>query len=137
MTTITLNLSPQLEHQLWIEAAKQGMEPDIYILNTLQEHLQSSPSISQPTEADLLQQINIGFSAKIWERYHTLIGKRHAETLTTEEYDQLIQLSNRLENLNVTRIQALIQLATLRKQSLTKLMESLGINPEPEVMDYA
>ncbi|HBE16628.1 MAG TPA: hypothetical protein DEG17_09010 [Cyanobacteria bacterium UBA11149] len=137
MTTITLNLSPQLEHQLWLEAAKQGIEPDLYILKTLQEHLESSSPTAQLTEADLLQQINIGFSATIWKQYHTLIAKRHAETLSSEEYDQLIQLSNRLENLNVTRIQALIQLATLRNQSLTELMENLGINSDPEVMDYA
>ncbi len=137
MTTITLNLSPQLQHQLFIEAAKQGLEPDYYILKTLQEHLQSSSSSSQPTEADLLEQINIGFSATIWEQYHTLIAKRHAETLSSGEYNQLIQLSNRLENLNVTRIQALIKLATLRNQSLTELMENLGINSDPEVMDYA
>ena len=128
MTTITLNLYPEIEEQLWIEATKQGIEPHLYILKTLEQHLQSTPSSSQPTEAELLQQINIGFSATIWEQYHTLIAKRHAETLTYEEYDQLIKLSNRLENLNVNRIKALIQLATLRKQSLTNLMESLGIN---------
>jgi deferrochelatase/peroxidase EfeB len=137
MTTINLTLSPELEQRLRTEALKQGLEPDLYILNTLQERLQPSLSISQPTEADLLQQINIGFSAQTWEKYHTLISKRRAETLSPEEHDQLIQLSNRLENLNVARIQALIQLANLRNQTLADLMQTLGINPEPEVMDYA
>jgi predicted HD phosphohydrolase len=68
--------------------------------------------------------INIGFSAQTWEAYHALIAKRHAETLTPEEYEQLIQMSDRLEQLNVTRIQALIQLATFRNQ------------PHPDIVDY-
>jgi deferrochelatase/peroxidase EfeB len=137
MTTINLTLSPELEQRLRTEALKQGLEPDLYILNTLQERLQPSLPTSPPTEADLLQQINIGFSAQTWEQYHTLIAKRHAETLSPEEHDQLIQLSNRLENLNVARVQALIQLANLRNQTLENLMQTLGINSDPEVMDYA
>ena len=80
--------------------------------------------------------INIGFSAQTWEEYHALIAKRHAETLTPEEHEQLIQMSSRLEQLNVARIQALIQLATFRKQTLTNLMHTLGINPHPEIVDY-
>ncbi|HAJ59506.1 MAG TPA: hypothetical protein DCP31_09730, partial [Cyanobacteria bacterium UBA8543] len=106
MTTINLTLSPELEQKLRTEAAKQGLEPDRYILNTLQERLLSLPT-SQPTEADLLQQINIGFCTSTWEQYHTLIAKRRAEILSPEEREQLIQLSDRLENLNVARIQAL------------------------------
>jgi hypothetical protein len=104
MTTITLNLSPELEHQIHTEAARQGVELDRYILNALQERLQPRLPTTQPTEADLLQQINIGFSAQTWEQYHALIAKRHAETLTPEEHEQLIQMSDRLEQLNVTRI---------------------------------
>lgn len=126
MTTITLNLSPELEHQIRTEASRQGVEPDRYILNALQERLQPRHPTTQPTEADLLQQINIGFSEQTWEAYHALIAKRHAETLTPEEHKQLIQMSDRLEQLNVTRIQALIQLATFRNQPLTDLMQSLG-----------
>ena len=126
MTTITLNLSPELEHQIRAEASRQGVEPDRYILNALQERLQPRLPTTQPTEADLLQQINIGFSAQTWEEYHALIAKRHAETLTPEEHEQLIQMSDHLEQLNVTRIQALIQLATFHNQPLTDLMHTLG-----------
>jgi hypothetical protein len=46
-------------------------------------------------------------------------------------------MSDRLEQLNVARIQALIQLATFRNQPLTELMQTLGINPHPEIVDYA
>jgi hypothetical protein len=58
MSIITLQLSSEPEQQ----ATAQGMEPDLYILNTLQR-LQSNPSSSAlKTEAELLQQINIGLS---------------------------------------------------------------------------
>jgi hypothetical protein len=137
MATITIDLSVELEQKLRTEAAKQGLEPERYILNTLQERLQASTQSSPPTEAELLQQINIGLSAPTWEKYHTLIAKRQSETLSYEEHEQLIELSKHLENLNVARIQALIQLAHLRDQPLTDLMHTLGISTDPEVMDYA
>jgi hypothetical protein len=137
MTAITLNLSSDLEQKLRIEAAKEGIDPDSYVVNALQERLQSNPTLEQATESDLLQQINIGFSAETWTQYHAFIAKRHAETLSPEEHEVLIQLSDRLEKLNADRIQALIQLANLRNQPLSDLMQTLGISPDPEVLDYA
>jgi hypothetical protein len=136
MTTITLTLSPELEQKLRSEAARQGLAPEHYIIHTLQDHLQSDIA-AEYTESDLLQQINIGFSAETWARYHALIAKRRAETLTPTEHEQLIQLSDRLEKLNVERIQALTHLANLRQQPLSDLMQSLGIASDPEIMDYA
>jgi RelB Antitoxin alpha helical domain len=106
-------------------------------LNLLQAGLRPSASDDQPSETDLLQQINIGFSGQDWEKYHVLIAKRRDETLTPDEHEQLIQMSEEMEKFNVTRMQSLIQLASLRNQPLTSLMESLGINPNPDIMDYA
>jgi hypothetical protein len=133
MTAILLNLTPELTQRLQTEAAKQGVEPDRLILDTLQARFPNHP----PTEADLLQQINIGLPPETWENYHHLIAKRQAETLTSAEHTQLIAISTQLETLNVQRIQALIQLADCRQQTLPDLMQSLGINPNPEVVEYA
>jgi hypothetical protein len=134
MTIITLQLPSELEQQLIAAATAQGSPPDLYILNTLQEHLQ----VPIPkTEAQLIQQINIGLSPPDWQQYHALIAKRQAENLTQTEHQQLIATSDRLEKLNVQRIQALIQLANLRHQPLPELMQSLGINANPEILDYA
>jgi hypothetical protein len=135
MNAITLNLPTEIAQRLQTEAAKQGLDPDRFILNTLQERLQ--PHTTAPTEPQLLQQINLGLPPETWQQYHQLIDKRQAETLTPEEHTQLINISTHLETLNVQRIQALIQLATLRQQPLPELMESLGINPNPEVVEYA
>jgi hypothetical protein len=135
MTAITLNLTPELTQRLHNEATKQGVETDRLILNTLQDHFPIEPT--PVTEADLLQQINIGLPPATWEEYHALIAKRQAETLTPTEHTQLIAISTELESLNVKRLNALIQLATRRNQPLPDLMQSLGINPNPEVVEYA
>jgi hypothetical protein len=136
MNSITLQLSSELEQQLLSAAIEQGIEPDLYILNTLQERLRSNHSVPM-TEAELIQQINIGLSPSDWEKYHALIVRRQAETLTQDEYQQLVSMSDRLEELNVQRIQSLIQLAKLRQQTLPELMKNLGINSNPDVLDYA
>jgi hypothetical protein len=78
-------------------------------------------------ELDLLKEINLGVSTDTWSEYHTLIGKRQAEILTEEEQQQLIAISDRLEAANVRRMKALIELSGLRGQSLSTVMQELGI----------
>jgi uncharacterized protein (DUF2461 family) len=134
MSTITLELPNDLAQQLEREAAKQGVDPVNYILATLASSL---PALSEapPTEADLLQQINLGLSQEAWQTYHGLVAKRRAETLTPEEHQALIQTSTQLEHLNVQRMQALIQLSNLRHQPLLMVMRSLGISLSPQLLD--
>ncbi|WP_035985237.1 hypothetical protein [Leptolyngbya sp. KIOST-1] len=132
MTQITLDLSPELEAQLRTEAAKQGLDPQRYILETLHTRLAANKATATqlPTEkADLLQQINLGLSADMWDEYYALIDKRQTETLTADEHHRLIEISDQIEALNVDRIQALVQLAALRQQSLENVMDDLGIKP--------
>jgi hypothetical protein len=133
MADITLQLTPELEQQLRTEAAKQGINPDRYILNTLQERLNSplrlTPALSK-AEADLLEQINLGLASNTWQEYHTLIAKRRAETLTETEQVRLIAISDEIEQANVSRVSALIALAQLRGTDLSTLMQELGIVPE-------
>jgi hypothetical protein len=130
MTQITLDLSPEIETQLREEAAKQGLDPEQYILATLHHRLAIPKKTSRhlsAAEAELLQHINLGLSADLWHEYHTLIDKRQAETLTLLEQQRLIELSDQLEALNVRRMQALVQLAALWQQPLDDVMGALGI----------
>ena len=78
-------------------------------------------------ESDILKEINLGVSTDTWAEYHTLIAKRQAETLTDEEHQQLIRISDQLEIANVRRMKALIELSDLRGQSLATVMQELGI----------
>ena len=133
MAILTLEITPELEQQLREEAARQGLEPNRYILNALAERLRPAASQTVPhlseSETDLLQQINLGLSAQQWEQYHAWIAKRRAETLTPDEQAGLIALSDQIEQANADRIQRLIKLAELRGQSLAEVMQTLGINP--------
>jgi hypothetical protein len=79
-------------------------------------------------ESDLLKEINLGVSTDTWAEYHTLIAKRQSENLTDEEQQQLIRISDRLEIANVRRMKALIELSELRGQSLSTVMQELGIS---------
>ena len=133
MATITLEITPELEQQLREEAARQGLEPNRFILNALAERLRptvlpASPHLSE-LETELLQQINLGLSAQRWEQYHAWVAKRRAETLTPDEQTALIALSDEIEQANADRIRALIKLGELRGQTLVELMQALGINP--------
>lgn len=80
-------------------------------------------------EAQLLLKINQGIPADLRDRYQILCQKREAETLTEDEYDALIQLSDRIEQIGAERLEALASLAQLRQVSLLELMETLGIQP--------
>ncbi len=82
MTQITLDLSPELETQLRAEAAKQGLDPQRYILETLHNWLAANQTAANhlpAAEADLLRHINLGLSAEMWDEYYALIDKRQAE----------------------------------------------------------
>lgn len=82
-------------------------------------------------ESTLLQQINKGLSAAEQARLDLLIEKRQAETLTEPELAELIALSNRVEEIQVERLSALIELAVLRNVSLESLKESLTFPKTP------
>ncbi|MBD2112005.1 MULTISPECIES: hypothetical protein [Cyanophyceae] len=132
MTRITLDLSPELEIQLRAEAAKQGLDPQHYILETLHTRLAANQTAANhllTAETDLIQHINLGLSGEMWDEYYALIDKRQAESLTADEHHRLIEISDQIEALNVERIQALVQLAALRQQSLENVMDDLGIKP--------
>jgi hypothetical protein len=78
----------------------------------------------------LLSKINLGLSSTEWERYHTLVAQRQAETLTPDEQTELIALSDRLEEANAQRIGYLAELARVRHTTLDAVMSELGLTPD-------
>lgn len=128
--TLTIDIAPDLEQQLRAEAARRGVDENDFILQTLRERLKQGTSAvpSLPSaEARLLQQINQGLSADEWQRYNALITRRQAEMLRPDEQSELVALSDRLEELNTMRVQALVDLARVRRIPLQDLMRALGI----------
>lgn len=104
-----------LQHELLPERIKSsyGRQPE-------------APVLSQ-REAELLKKINIGFSEEEWNAYRALIAKRREGTLQPGEQQALIHFSDRREQANAERIQALVALAEIRQTTLDALMAGLGI----------
>lgn len=63
------------------------------------------------------------------QRFDLLTAKRSAETLTSEEYDELLALSDEIELRDAQRVEYLAELAQLRNISLRSLMQQLDIRP--------
>jgi len=91
-----------------------------------------APTLSRP-ESELLMAINQGVPANLQRRYDELIAKRRAVTLTREEHEELLALTEQVEELDLRRAERLVELARLRKTTLSAVMEDLGIGPQPYV----
>ena len=127
--TLNLELAPELAAALRAMAQKAGVEPDRYIARALQDHVerhQNEPPHRSREEAVLLQQINQGLPAETWQRYHELVAKRRAETLTPEEHQELMALTNEVELWNARRIELVAELARLKRVTLPAMMARLG-----------
>jgi hypothetical protein len=78
-------------------------------------------------EARLLRQINRGFADAWWDHYHGLVALRQEGRLNPTQHRELIGLTDQLESREAKRLQVLVKLAKLRKQSLPELMAALGL----------
>src|SRR5688572_8873761 len=111
--TITINLSPQLERALQETSAARGVSVEQIVVGALSESLQQAkvqsrlPARLSAKEGELLTAINVGLPEATWARYHELIRRRRAATLTSDEHAELIQLTARVEAMNVARLEKL------------------------------
>jgi hypothetical protein len=78
-------------------------------------------------ESRLLQLINRPVPATVQSRYDLLTQKQRANTLSADEYAELLQVIEQIEQFDAERVQHLVTLAQLRQVSLDKLMQDLGI----------
>ncbi len=127
--SITVDIAPKLANKLKELVVQKGLDLDNFVNKLLEEQLDSIAT----KEDELLLKINLGIAEEKWKLYYQLIEKRKAETLTTVEYQQLIDLSNEIEIANAERMKYLVQLAQMRKVSLKVLMNDLGIKPNSHV----
>jgi len=80
-----------------------------------------------PREKALLARINRGLPKALRTRFYALVEKREAETLSKQEYRELLHLTDEVERLQVERIKMMVKLSRLRNTSLDQLMEELPI----------
>lgn len=84
-----------------------------------------------PSEAELVRQIQQGLPPAIEQRHRELREKLQAETLTAAEYQELLALTDAIEQADADRLERLITLAQMRQVSLPDLMDQLGLQPPP------
>jgi hypothetical protein len=91
----------------------------------------TAPHLPQ-RESELLLRINQGLPDDTTRRYRELISRRRTRSLSPEEHEELLRLTDRAEALEADRLVHLAELARLRHTSLSRLMEELGIQPAPD-----
>lgn len=62
--------------------------------------------------------------------YRKLARKLSAETITPEEYQKLLELTDEMEELNVQRLECLGEIAKIRQEPFDKVMADLNIKPK-------
>lgn len=129
--SLTISVEPELEAWLREEAARRGETPEELIAREVAlRWTKASKAFRLPMrEVELLKTINGNFSESFWDRYRRLIARRRDETLTEQERQELIALSDQVEEKTLERTEALIALAQLRGVTLDVLCASLGIAP--------
>lgn len=130
---LTIDLKPELEQQVRAIAEEVGVAPDQYVTNVLNEHVAHNRVVSPASETALLKRISLGIPTETWQRYHLLRERLENAVLTATEQQELKQITDRIEEANAKRIEALIQLANLRNTTLDALMNEFGLRPHPYV----
>lgn len=83
-------------------------------------------------ESELMQEINRGVPPGTQARYDELIAKRQSETLTPDEYEELLSLTDEVEKLDAQRVEHLKELAGICGMTLNELMEDIALSKAME-----
>ncbi len=125
----TIQVEAQVSSSELLRAVEQldAVELERFVLQVIALKAgRSGPQLSR-TEAELLTIINQPLPAALGQRYAELLAKRSAEMLSPNEHAELLRLTDQVEKLEANRLEALVELAHLRKTSLTALMKDLDI----------
>jgi len=127
----TLKINAELSKEDLLKAAQQLNPRDLeqFTKEVLKLKAQQNAQSLPEAEAELLLKINQGLDLAVKKRYQALLEKRDTETLSHNEYMELLKLTDIVEDHQAKRLKYLAELAKLRKISLTELMEQLDINP--------
>ena len=97
------------------------------VSEAIRAYQEGQPEKIMVSEANLLKQIQSSLPPELETRFKQLREKRQAETLTESEHAELIKLLDEVEQWNVSRIEALSQLAQKTGRRLADLAKELSI----------
>jgi hypothetical protein len=125
MTTIPIEVSTE---QL-LRAVEQlpAQELDAFVAQVIALRAQrNAPHLNQE-ETILLRQINARLAPDLQRQFDELVAKRQSETITPDELQELIGITDQIEHHDAQRLAALNNLARLRQMTTPALMDLLGI----------
>jgi len=127
-----MKVEGQFSSEDLLKAVGQLSQSDLkkFISQAIAIQAQRTTSSLMQRESELLLKINQGIPLDIQKYYNDLIAKKDAETLTNNEYRELLRLTEQIEKQQAQRIEYLAELASLKGISLNKLMENLGIQTQ-------
>lgn len=97
-------------------------ELDTFVVSVLALGVQCDAPRLSHDESALLFTINQPIPSDLQQRYDALIASHRAEILTSDEHTELLRLADWIEQHEVTRVAALVELARLRRTEFSKLM---------------
>lgn len=123
----------QIETDELLKAALQlpQVELEQFVGRLLSLKARERAPVLSEREAELLGKIYQGLPAGLQQRLNVLIKKRQASTITPDELQELIELTNQVELFDAARLELLSELAHLRNVPLRQLIKQLGLKPVP------
>ena len=79
------------------------------------------------TETNLILKINSVFAEFPHQKYKELNAKFESDSLSQNEYQELLKMSDEREILNAKRLEYIGELSKIRHQTLEDIMKQLGI----------
>jgi hypothetical protein len=125
----TVRVEAQLSSEELLKAVQQ-LDPsalDQFLAQVFTLWAQRQVPALSALEKKLLRTINEGLPQKLRQPYEELIARRDAKTLTPEQHQELLRLTEEVEDVQAKRVAAMVQLARRRNRSLEQLLEDLGL----------
>ncbi len=121
----------QVETDELLKAAAQlpQVELEQFVRRLFSLKARERTSVLSEREAELLDRIYQKLPDDTQQRLNELIKKRQAHTITPDELQELIELTDQAEAFDVARLELISELAHLRNVPLAQLIQQLGLKP--------
>jgi hypothetical protein len=125
----TIQVEVQLSSAELLRSAEQlnPQELEEFVAHLLALQAERKAPRLPRAETELLEIINQATPAEAQRRFDELNRKRRSDGLTEAEQNELLPLIDQMEAFDLQRVQALSELAHLRRLSLKALMKELHI----------
>jgi hypothetical protein len=125
-----VNVEAPISAEQLLKAVSQLSSPELeeFVQRVLMLQAQRRTLRQPHGEDELLREIHRQLPSDLQPRYDELVAKRRAETLTQEEYEELLRLTDEVETHNTRRVESLVQLSLLRQVTVDQLMKDLGLH---------